>query len=71
MGIGEINGDVGRVGRHDCDCIIVFITVVLLLLFHPLVTTGLMPCLGSPRVTLRKTAVHILQIYLRSKTSKA
>jgi hypothetical protein len=24
-----------------------------------------MPCLGSPRVTLRKTAVHILQIYLR------
>ena len=30
-----------------------------------IVTPGLMPCLGSQRVTLRKTAVHILQIYLR------
>ena len=51
--------------------IVISIVVVLLLMYYLLVTAGLMPCLGSPRVTLRKTAVHILQIYLRSKTSKA
>ena len=51
--------------------IVNLIAVAFLLMYYRLVTTGLMPCLGSPRVTLRKTAVHILQIYLRSKTSKA
>ena len=51
--------------------VVILIVVPLSLMYYSLVTTGLMPCLGSPRVTLRKTAVHILQIYLRLKSSKA
>ena len=30
-----------------------------------IITENLMPCLGSHNVLLRKTTVHILQIYLR------
>ena len=30
-----------------------------------IITENLMTCLGSPSVILRKTTVHILQIYLR------
>ena len=30
-----------------------------------IITENLMACLGSPSVILRKTTVHILQIYLR------